>query len=171
LIRMFLQIVPEVTKPEEKHGTGAIKRQLSNSSTGEKTMALLLLTILLGLVPAQQEIFPDQSLKMWNGKNWAGISKAERQVFLVGFMQGLSVIAAGDEPCFEAQVSAKLSFYCRLSLGEMLNEVDSFYKEGANDTLPITVAIEYAAKKANGASVKELDEFLARTRKAAESSR
>ncbi len=134
-------------------------------------MALLVLTILLGLVPARQEIFPGPSLEVWTGKHWAGVSKAERQVFLAGFMQGLSVIAAGDEPCFEAQVGAKLNFHSRLSLEEMMNEVDSFYKEGANGPLPVTVAIQYAAKKANGATAKELDEFLANSRKTAKQSR
>ncbi len=92
-------------------------------------------------------------------------------VFLIGFMQGLAVTAASEEPCFEAQVRAKRHFYSRLSLGEMRNEGDSFYEVEVNGSLPVTLAIQYAAKKANGATGNELDELLAGTRKAAERNR
>lgn len=100
-----------------------------------------------------------------NGRFWVGIPVEQRIGYLQGFIEGLSIIAAGSESCINAQNEVKSSHEGPLNNRELAMEIDSFFNEGSNRPLPIMIAIQYSVKKSKGATPKELEDLLTYYRK------
>jgi hypothetical protein len=97
-----------------------------------------------------------------NGRYWEKISDFQKQAFLLGFRD--AVLTTYELSSMDKEIVAD-RLMAKLYLAELQAEIDSFYKEGANGPLPISIAYQYSVKKAHGASSKELEEFLAGFRK------
>jgi hypothetical protein len=83
----------------------------------------------------------------------------------MGFYDGLNLVAPGDKPCIDIQTRLKDNYKSYFNSGEIRDEIDSFYKEGANGPLPVFGILRYVSSKAKGASTEDLEKYLADYRK------
>ncbi len=109
-------------------------------------------------ISQDKPIFP---LDLLNGKNWNSKTAAEKMEYLTGFYEGLAIISTdGGSQCLAVQEDSKSSYYGLLTYESTIANVDVFFRKKANQLLPVIIALEYVAKKAKGATPKELDQFV-----------
>ncbi len=100
-----------------------------------------------------------------NGRWWRDSTQADKVNYVAGFFVGLAVTFGGTDECIKYQALIQGRYQGVLNFGEIIDEVDAFYKESANAPLPIRVAIEYQAQKSKGTSKMELDQIVTKYRR------
>jgi hypothetical protein len=122
------------------------------------TLIFALLFLVSIARPQDKVIYP---LELTNGDTWNSKTAAEKLEYLTGFYEGLAIISKdGDGQCLNVQEKSKARYQGLLTYESITTGVDTFFKRRAYQSLPVIVALEYVAKKAQGASPKELDEFV-----------
>lgn len=106
-----------------------------------------------------------------NGVMWREYSQTKKVYYVGGAVEGFLAgvygvvgILQGDcKRSVEAAIPAWVHS-SKANAEDVAKEVDSFYQDGANISLPMVDAVEYSEMKLAGATKKELDEYLTRYR-------
>jgi hypothetical protein len=136
---------------------------MTATKTISSILALCLLIPILGSQEKQQTHI--QIDGPFNGRFWNKLTPVQKIGFLQGFRHGLNTNLIVDNlQCLVSQAELQSQYENSISYEGLQVEVDLFFKEVENGSLPIKIAILYITKKAKGATSKELDEFLATNR-------
>jgi hypothetical protein len=121
------------------------------------------------LAPAQTAA-PDE---IPNGRCWSYLSLRDKAVWVWGFEIGVATgITATDKDGKRLMPESSWPevnrlYSSHLSLAEIVKGIDRFYEDTPeNAPVPVSGALEYVTRKANGASQRELDDFASALRKA-----
>ncbi len=102
-----------------------------------------------------------------NGRFWEQSPEAMKIGYLFGLRDGLVLIAADNktEAVKNALMLSMLVYRDgKTTLEELIDQIDTFYKDGANIRIPVFEAYQYCMKRTSGVSKKVLDDLLAEMR-------
>ena len=94
-----------------------------------------------------------------NGLFWGNLGSDSKLVFLEGVQVGNRLVPAWLLSDLQPTCSAPFQQYPRVSNGVLVKEVDMFYSNPANVSLPIGVAVTYRFLRLMGSSKESLEEF------------
>jgi hypothetical protein len=97
---------------------------------------------------------------MYNGRFWLLLSSTEKDIFLCGFLDGLSATISSKE---DANKITKLYGSSKGTVADQEKGLDQFYADPANLSIPMAWALNVFAEKVLGetaASVTEHTEML-----------
>jgi len=133
-----------------------------------KKKVILLAAIYLSVASGLSQVEGFRASGRFNGRFWEMMPKAQKTAYVQGFYDGW-FLYTGNQNCPEVQVAVVDPYRTRLTFQEIVNEVDAFYREGANKPVPIAGAVRYAARKAGGAGAEDLANLAAELRRLAAS--
>jgi hypothetical protein len=102
-----------------------------------------------------------------NGRFWGQSLEAIKVGYLFGLRDGLLLIAADNksETVKNALMLSMLLYRDgKATLEELIDQIDTFYKDRANIRIPVFEAYQYCMKRTSGVSKKTLDDLLAEMR-------
>lgn len=131
-----------------------------------RILTLITLMILGTLaVKTQDDPSPFKTHGMLNGVAWRSYSFREKLLYVGGasdgFIDGIYRVLPRESEC-RRTVEAAIPDWIRSNVtgAGIIKEMDSFYEDGANISLPTSDAFEYSEMKLSGATKKELDDYL-----------
>ena len=136
------------------------------------TITLMILGLFWGPRASAQDPPPASlyTADMVNGRFWKSLDESGKLLLLRGAadaIQFLIVELGGIQKVLDSTGVAKVSQeYAPLeaTFGEILQQVDAFYVDGANANVPVLYARQYAIRKMNGSSPKELEQYASAVR-------
>jgi hypothetical protein len=117
--------------------------------------------LLVPVINAQKDVL-SRTDGWLNGRAWKEMPDSAKTMYIIGFFDGHRLPTGTD---MEGYKKTQEELHSSLSFSEIRSEIDSFYRQGANGPLPIWIGMHYVAKKAKGATSKELGEYLSESRK------
>jgi hypothetical protein len=129
----------------------------------------LMMLVVLGAVAVRAQD-PNRYLTRGkvNGVSWRASSNIEKTYFTRGasdgVFQGMLLILAPlkDGPCQSSALAAIPQWFANshTTVSDHVKEMNAFYEDGANISVPIIDAYVYTGMKLAGASQQELDAYL-----------
>jgi len=105
---------------------------------------------------------------MSNGRFWIAMpGQPLKTAYVAGFVDSLWLCMMEPEHNMAGTVQSMIVSTSKTTVGEYVESLDKFYAEPMNRKIPIVFAMNWAKKKAGGASETELNEYEARCRAAA----
>jgi hypothetical protein len=107
-----------------------------------------------------------------NGNCWELMSQPTKTLYLRGVRSGVALFAI--ELVFRAKDKYEIDRFLaledqlmikRVRFGDLVQEVDKFYKTRFNIRIPIAYAYFFVTKKMSGTKLKDLDNYLIQLRK------
>ena len=135
----------------------------------------MMLMILGALGVRTQQPSPYLTGPFVNGVMWREYSQTKKVSFVIGAVDGFIAAVYQVARILPQQGDCKRSVEAAIpnwvhssnaTAEDVAKEMDSFYQDGANISLPMIDAVEYSEMKLAGATKKELDEHLTRYREA-----
>jgi hypothetical protein len=100
----------------------------------------------------------DGDQKFFNGRYWNKLSDFGKTMYVTGLLDGVFFTAKQVDQ--ETRKTFVYDVVCSLKIGEITSLMDDFYKDKFNSNLPMIIAYSLIIKKANGATQKEIDQYL-----------
>ena len=125
---------------------------------------LLIAVLCVCFSTAMSQIDRMRTSSRFNGRFWAAMAKPQKLAYVQGFYDGWFSYT-GSSQCAEVQSAVVEPYRTGLTYEEIMNEVESFYREDANKPIPIASAIQYAVRKARGATAQELQNYVVEQRR------
>jgi hypothetical protein len=141
---------------------------------------LLLLAVFLGANVMGQDMDNILTFGLFNGRFWEQANVTQKQMFFLGFRNGLRTAArdfllrydANGHLTYNDQARITLEaeegrYYAQgFTMDDHIKELDKLYAERENILIPIPEAIRYCVLKLHGtATTAELEQYLIRLRK------
>jgi hypothetical protein len=108
--------------------------------------------------------------EMVNGRFWKSLDEPGKLFLLRGAadaIQFLIVELGGVQQILDSAGVEKVNREyapLQVTFGEILQQIDAFYVDGANANIPVVYARQYAIRKMNGSSPKELEGYASAIR-------
>lgn len=107
---------------------------------------------------------------MVNGRFWKALDDPAKLLLLRGAADSIQFLIVELGEVQQALDSASVERVSReyapleVTFGEVLQQVDAFYVDGSNANIPVLYARQYAIRKINGSSPKELEGYASAIR-------
>ena len=133
---------------------------------------LLLPVFLIGITWAQDISTLMKTGLSMNGRFWDQLSFDGKMGYVIGAVESIGEVplhAQKDCGCvLDATIATMKALYGETGAAlysETVQAVDAFYKEPANRRIPVIDVMKYVAKKMNGATKQELEDYEAALRR------
>jgi hypothetical protein len=134
-------------------------------------LAIILALLAVPLLKAQS-LSGLRTLGYVNGRYWSTLSLEAKATYIIALDEGALEIISYSKTCACA-ADASVSMLTAISGGdsnsylELVEALDSFYKDSPNRAIPVIKALPYITLKIRGGTSRELDDLISKLRKEA----